>query len=77
MFHSTKYIRPTKTNDTFIVLTSMEICEFTDCKYKYGNTYVSLHLFSEVPIDLQISHIRKIRRTTLAIYFHWNSLIEN
>ena len=67
MFHSTKYIRPTKTNDTFIVLTSKEIGEITDFKYKNGTTYVSLHLFSEVPMDLQISHISEIQRTISTI----------
>ena len=65
MLHSAKYVRPTKTNDTFVMLISKEIGEITDFKYVNGNTFILLNLFSEMTDEvIPVSHIKKIQRTT-------------
>ncbi|XP_051171576.1 uncharacterized protein LOC127288266 [Leptopilina boulardi] len=68
MFHSTKYNRTTKTNDTFVVLMSNEIGEITEFQLINGNTFILLNLFSEISDNaIPVSHIKRIQRTTLVV----------
>ena len=68
VIHSTQYIRPTRTNDTFVLLHSKEIGEITEIKYENGRTYISLNMFNEVSDEsISVSHIQKVERTSLAI----------
>lgn len=64
VFHSIKYKRPTKTNDTFVMLNTKEIGEIQAFKYENKKTQVSLNLFIEIPDDvISVSHIKKIQRS--------------
>lgn len=61
VFHSIKYRRPTKTNDTMVALITKEIGEIQQFKVKEDITYVTLKLFAETDDHLlTVRHIKKV-----------------
>lgn len=69
VFHSKRYSRPNKTNDTVVQLISHEVGEIEIFSYKVDNqVYITLSLF-EITAEafLDVTHIRKVQRSANTI----------